>query len=62
MTTTMLLTMGSVFLGFLCTGAAFAAFMYKKSKVMVLILLIIALVLVTVVPVVMAVVFGTSHG
>lgn len=54
--------MASVFIGFLCTGAAYAAFMYKKSKVLVTALLLIALALVTVVPVAVAVMVGTSPG
>lgn len=52
--------MASVFVGFLCTGGAYAAFMYKKSKVLITALLIVALILVTVVPVTIAVVFGTT--
>lgn len=54
--------MASVFIGFLCTGGAFAAFMYKKSKVLITALLIIALLLVTVVPVTIAVTVATSPG
>ncbi|QGU08615.1 hypothetical protein COCCU_13625 [Corynebacterium occultum] len=58
----MIITMASVFIGFLCTGGAFAAFMYKKSKVLITALLIIALLLVTVVPVTIAVTVATSPG
>ncbi|MGP6174124.1 hypothetical protein [Corynebacterium sp. A21] len=57
---TMIITMASVFIGFLCTGGAFAAFMYKKSKILVAVLLLIALVLVTIIPVTIAVFFATS--
>lgn len=60
MTDVVLITMASVFVGFLCTGGAYAAFMYKKSKVLIGGLLILALILVTVVPVAIAVVFGTT--
>lgn len=60
MTDVVLITMASVFVGFLCTGGAFAAFMYKKSKALVVGLLILALLLVTVIPVAIAVIFGTT--
>lgn len=60
MSDVLLITMISVFVGFLCTGAAFASFMYKKSKALVISLLIAALILVTVVPVILAVLFGTT--
>lgn len=60
MTDVLIITMASVFVGFLCTGGAFAAFMNKKSTAWVVGLLILALILVTVVPVTIAVVFGTT--
>lgn len=56
----MIITMASVFIGFLCTGGAFAAFMYQKSKILVTVLLLMALVLVTIIPVTIAVFFATS--
>lgn len=58
-TTVMLVTMGSVFLGFLFFGGAFASFMYKKSQIQVWMLFAVALVLITVIPVVIAVGWGT---
>lgn len=60
MSDVLLITMISVFVGFLCTGGAFAGFMYKKSKALIISLLIAALILVTVVPVILAVLFGTT--
>lgn len=56
----MIITMASVFVGFLCVAGAFAGFMYKKSKAMIIALLLLALVLVTVIPVVIAVFFATT--
>lgn len=61
-TPVMLTTMGSVFLGFLCFGGAFASFMYKKSPKLTWGLFSAAVVLVTVIPVVLAVFAGTSPG
>ncbi|MGD7002643.1 hypothetical protein [Corynebacterium halotolerans] len=58
--TLMIITMASVFVGFLCVGGAFAGFMYKKSKLLIIALLVIALLLVTAVPVTIAVLFGTT--
>lgn len=51
-----------VFIGFLCIAGAFVGFMYKKSPVLVGGLLVAALVLVTVIPVILAVVLGTTAG
>lgn len=58
----LLLTMVSVFCGFLCILGAFAAFMYKKPARLIWVLGGVALVLVTVIPVVIAVFYaaGTS--
>lgn len=60
MSLTMVLTMGSVFLGFLLFGAAFAAFMYKKPQRLVWTLFVIAALFITVIPVTLAIFVGTS--
>ncbi|WBT08670.1 hypothetical protein PAB09_12560 [Corynebacterium sp. SCR221107] len=46
----MFATMGSVFVGFLFFGSAFASFMYNKSKKQIWTLFSIAIVLITIVP------------
>ncbi len=52
----------SVAIGFVCIGAAFVSFMYRKSPVLIGVLLVAALILVTVIPVFLAVAFGTTAG
>jgi hypothetical protein len=56
----MLLTIGSVFLGFLFFGGAFASYMYKKPPKLVWSLFVVSILLITVIPVVIAVGAGTS--
>lgn len=58
-TTVLLVTMVSVFVGFLCFGA-FASFMYKKSNKQIWTLFSIAIVLITVIPVTIAVFWATT--
>ncbi|MGV0384220.1 hypothetical protein ACUY2T_05655 [Corynebacterium sp. 22_2729] len=53
--TTVLITMASVFTGFLFFGGSFASFMYGKSKKQVWTLFCIAIVFLTIVPVSLAV-------
>ncbi|AKK07290.1 hypothetical protein CMUST_15005 [Corynebacterium mustelae] len=52
---TTILTMASVFAGFLCFGGSFASFMYKKSPKLIWGLFSVAILLITVIPVVLAV-------
>ncbi|AGT06681.1 putative membrane protein [Corynebacterium glutamicum MB001] len=59
-TTVLLVTMVSVFVGFLCFGGAFASFMYKKSNKQIWTLFSIAIVLITVIPVTIAVFWATT--
>lgn len=59
-TTVLLITMASVFLGFLFFGGAFASFMYQKSNKLIWTLFAIALVLITIIPVTIAVFWGTT--
>lgn len=59
-TTVLLITMVSVFFGFLCFGGAFASYMYKKSNKLVWTLFTLALVLITIIPVIIAVFWGTT--
>lgn len=59
-TTVLIITMASVFLGFLFFGGAFASFMYKKSQALIWTLFAIAIVLITIVPVTIAVFWGTT--
>ncbi|MDK8451533.1 hypothetical protein [Corynebacterium mastitidis] len=56
----MLVTMASVFCGFLCILGAFASFMYKKPAALTWALGGAALVLVTVIPVVIAVLYAAG--
>ncbi|WP_080792016.1 hypothetical protein [Corynebacterium pacaense] len=58
-TTVMIITMSSVFIGFLFFGGAFASFMYKKPQAQIWTLFSVAIVLITVIPVVIAVGWGT---
>lgn len=60
MSTTMLLTMGSVFVGFLLFGAAFASFMYQKPKKQIWTLFCVAVLFITVIPVSLAVFVATT--
>ncbi|AKE42192.1 hypothetical membrane protein [Corynebacterium kutscheri] len=55
MSSVLILTMASVFIGFLFFGGAFASFMYKKSAALIWTLFAIAVVLITVIPVFLAV-------
>lgn len=55
----MIVTISSVFLGFLCFGGSFASFMYKKPPVQIWGLFIAAIVLITVIPVTIAVFWAT---
>ncbi|WP_096459187.1 hypothetical protein [Corynebacterium suranareeae] len=59
-TTVLLVTMASVFLGFLFFGGAFASFMYKKSNRQIWTLFSVAIVLITVIPVIIAVFWATT--
>lgn len=56
----LLVTMASVFLGFLFFGGAFASFMYKKSNRQIWTLFSVAIVLITVIPVIIAVFWATT--
>ncbi len=58
--TVLLITMASVFIGFLFFGGAFASFMYKKSNAQIWTLFSIAIVLITIIPVTIAVFWGTT--
>lgn len=58
--TVLLVTMASVFLGFLFFGGAFASFMYKKSNRLIWTLFSVAIVLITVIPVIIAVFWATE--
>lgn len=58
--TVLLITMASVFIGFLFFAAAFASFMYKKSNRRIWSLFTVAIVFITVVPVTIAVFWGTT--
>lgn len=60
MSSIMLLTMLSVFAGFLCFGGAFLSFRLQKPKALVLALFIVAVVLITVIPVILAVSVSVS--
>lgn len=62
MTTTTLLGIISIAIGFLCIGAAFYAFMKKKPTGWTVALGIGAFVFVTVIPVFLAVFFATAPG
>ena len=55
----MIVTISSVFLGFLCFGGSFASFMYKKRSVQIWGLFIAAIILITVIPVTIAVFWAT---
>lgn len=57
--TAMIITMASVFLGFLCFGGSFASFMYKKRPAQIWGLFVAAIVLITVIPVTIAVFWAT---
>ncbi|MFP7365463.1 hypothetical protein SFC07_06775 [Corynebacterium callunae] len=59
-TTVLLVTMASVFLGFLFFGGSFASFMYKKSNVQIWSLFCIAIVLITIIPVIIAVFWASN--
>ncbi len=56
----LLVTMASVFIGFLFFGGAFASFMYKKPNIQIWSLFAIAIVLITVVPVTIAIFWATT--
>lgn len=62
MTTTTLLGIISIAIGFLCIGAAFYVFMRRKSTPWAAGLGIAAFVFVTVIPVILAVFFATMPG
>lgn len=62
MTTTTLLGIISIAIGFLCIGVAFWAFMRKKPTVWPVALGIAAFVFVTVIPTFLAVFFATAPG
>lgn len=53
--TTIIITMASVLVGFLCVGGSFASFMYGKSKKQVWTLFSLAVLFLTIVPVGLAV-------
>lgn len=55
----MIVTIASVFLGFLCFGGSFASFMYKKRPVQIWGLFISAIIFITVIPVTIAVFWAT---
>ncbi|MCK2200736.1 hypothetical protein [Corynebacterium callunae] len=58
--TVLLITMTSVFIGFLFFGGAFASFMYKKSNVQIWTLFSVAIVLITIIPVIIAVFWASN--
>ena len=58
--TVLIITMASVFVGFLFFGGAFASFMYKKPQRLIWTLFTIAIVLITVIPLGIAVFWGTT--
>ena len=55
----MIVTMSSVFIGFLCFGGSFASFVYKKSPWLVWTLFCMAVFFITVIPVIIAVFWAT---
>ncbi|AHW65625.1 hypothetical protein [Corynebacterium glyciniphilum] len=58
--TELLITMGSVFIGFLLFGGSFASFMAKRRPAVIWSLFGAAIVFITVVPVIVAVFWGTA--
>ncbi|MBF4552595.1 hypothetical protein [Corynebacterium suicordis] len=58
--TAMIVTMGSVFIGFVLFGSSYAAFSYKKPRALVWGLFAVAILFLTVVPVTVAVFFATA--
>lgn len=60
MSSAMLLTMGSVFLGFLFFGGAFASYMYQKPAKLTWSLFAVAIVLITFIPVIIAVFYAST--
>ncbi|AHI04130.1 hypothetical protein [Corynebacterium falsenii] len=57
--TALIVTMVSVFIGFLLFGGSFASFMYKKSKQQIWGLFILAVVFLTIIPTTTAIFFAT---
>ena len=57
--TPLIITMASVFVGFLCFGGAFASFMYGKPRRLVWGLFAVAVVCITLIPVTIAVFWAT---
>lgn len=57
---TMILTMASVFLGFLFFGGSYAAYSYRKPKRLVWTLFSVAIVFLTIVPVALAIFVATA--
>lgn len=55
----LLITMGSVFIGFLLFGASFASFMAKKPPKLVWSLFAVAIIFITLIPVIIAVFWAT---
>ncbi len=60
MSINMLVTMGSVFIGFLFFGGAFASYMYQRPPKLTWSLFCVALVFITVIPVILAVTVATN--
>lgn len=56
----MVVTMASVFTGFLLFGGAFASYMYRKPRALTIGLFVASLCLITLVPVILAVFYAAT--